>query len=108
MTVQSQIDAAVSTFLAEIDDLAWLDPGDKTSIDDDVVFEIQSNLDALVTTYGAEFSTVWGGERHVPTASEIGHWMFDPYEPSEHRLEIVLTAPSGRLFVSLDVPRRLS
>ena len=108
MTVKAKIDAAALALLDEIDALAWLDPGDKTAVDDDVVFEIQSNLNALVATYGAEFSTTWGGERHVPTATEIAHWLFDSYEPSEHRLEITLPSQDWRFTVTIDVPRRVS
>lgn len=106
MTVKSNMDAAVVDLKAELDSMSFLDPGAKTDVDQELVDQIQADMDALVASYGADFSTSDDGGPREPTAFEMAHWLFDPLLPSDHRLTITLypTSTDEAVVFTTDVP----
>lgn len=77
MTVQSNLDAAVVDLKAELDSMSFLDPGAKTAVDQDLIDAIQSDMDALVASYGAEFEGTFDGVPVPVDAESMAHWLFD-------------------------------
>jgi len=105
MTVQSNLDAAVVDLKAELDSMSFLDPGAKTAVDQDLIDAIQADMDALVTSYKAEFTAtlVDDGYAFSPTAEALAHWLFDG---GEHRLMMTLypTSDDEAMVFEADVP----
>lgn len=104
MTIKGNTDAAIVDLKAELEAMSFLDPGAKTGVDDELVFAIQADLDALTSSYDATFRTSWGGVEHVPTALELAHWLFDG--DTTHRLTIGVypTSSDEALLWTTDVP----
>ena len=57
MTVQSNLDATVVDLKSELDSIGFLNPGAKTDVDQELIDQIQADMDALASSYGAIFST---------------------------------------------------
>lgn len=106
MTVKNNADKAISDLKDELDTMSFLDPGEKTGVDQDLIDDIQNCIDSLVTNYQASLSTLWGGEEHEPTAEEMAHWLFDGEDPSEHGITMSLYPTNGdeALVFTTDVP----
>lgn len=91
MTVKSNLDAAVVDLKAELDSMSFLDPGEKIAVDQEFIDAIQADMDALVTSYSAEFEGTFGGELVTVDAESMAHWLFDG---QEHTLTMRLTPTS--------------
>lgn len=105
MTVKSNLDAAVTDLKAELDAMGFLDPGAKGAVDQELIDAIQADMDTLVASYSATFTSLVGDE-HAATAEEMAHWLFDGLEPSEHGVRMALfpTSASEQLSFTTVVP----
>ena len=79
MTVKSSFDQAVVALKLELDSVGFLSSS-KTAVDQELIDDIQSDMDTLVSTYAATFSIDRLGGVHNPTAEEMAHWLFDGVE----------------------------
>jgi hypothetical protein len=106
MTVKSNTDAAIADLKTELDTMEFLSDMEKDNVDEELIYEIQADLDSLVSGHNATFKTSWGGVEHTPTAEEIAHWLFDGVDPGLHRLTIELrpTNSDEVLSYTTDVP----
>jgi len=105
MTIKSNLDAAVVDLKSELDSRSFLDPGAKEAVDNDLISDIQTDMDSLVTDYDATFLAIFGGDyvEVIPTAEMLAHWLFDG---ESHQLKITLypTNLSEGLEFTSDVP----
>lgn len=101
MTVQSNLDSAVVDLKAEFDSMSFLDPGVKTEVDQDLIDDIQTDIETLVTNYSAEFEGTFDNLSVEIDAETLCHWLFDG---QTHSLIVSLyptNASEGLIFTSV-------